>query len=53
MQDYTLSIKCLGSLFLIIMFTILIYIKPRFGLKPENYKKEDIEFIKVKDGALK
>jgi len=38
------SFIILGSLFLIIMYAILIYIKPRFGLKPEDYKKEDIEF---------
>jgi MFS family permease len=39
------SFIIIGSLFLVIMFVILIYIKPRFGLKPEDYKKEDIEFI--------
>lgn len=35
----------IGCLFLIIMSAVLIYIKPRFGLKPENYKKEDIKFM--------
>lgn len=39
------SFIILGSIFLIIMFAILIYIKPRFGLKPEDYKKEDIKFV--------
>lgn len=34
----------LGSIFIIIMMAILIYIKPRFGLKPEEYEKQDIEF---------
>ena len=34
----------LGSIFIIIMMLILIYIKPRFGLKPEEYEKQDIEF---------
>ena len=34
----------IGILFLIIMVAILIYIKPRFGLKPEDYRKEDIQF---------
>ncbi len=34
----------IGIIFLITMFIILIYMKSRFGLNPEEYKKEDIEF---------
>jgi len=34
----------IGIIFMIIMIAILIYIKPRFGLKPEEYDKQDIEF---------
>ena len=33
----------LGVSFLLIMLVVLIYIKPRFGLKPEEYRKEDIK----------
>lgn len=34
----------LGILFLIIMIRVIIYIKTRFGLKPEQYRKEDVTF---------
>ena len=34
-----------GLIFLAIMIIILDYMKTRFGLKPEHYKKEDIEFF--------
>ncbi len=34
----------IGTLFLIIMFTVLVFMKSRVGLKPEEYKKEDIKF---------
>lgn len=34
----------IGTLFLIIMFAVLIFMKSRVGLKPEEYKKEDIKF---------
>ena len=34
----------IGIIFMIIMIAILIYIKPRFGLKAEEYDKQDIEF---------
>ena len=33
-----------GIVFLISMVFVLRYMKPRFGLKPEEYSKEDIEF---------
>lgn len=33
----------IGLLFLIIMFIILWYMKTKFGLKPEEYRKEDID----------
>ena len=34
----------IGTLFLIVMFGVLIFMKSRVGLKPEEYKKEDIKF---------
>lgn len=34
----------IGTIFMIIMVSILIYIKPRLGLKPEEYNKQDIEY---------
>jgi len=34
----------LGVLFLIVMFGILIFMNSRFGLKPEEYRKEDIKY---------
>ena len=33
-----------GLVFLIIIVLVLDYMRTRFGLKPEEYKKEDIEF---------
>ena len=37
-----------GLLFLAIMIVVLDYMRTRFGLKPKQYKKEDIEFITTK-----
>lgn len=53
--DY-LSIKyailLVGLLFLAIMVVILDYMRTRMGLKPKEYKKEDIQFyIKEKENA--
>ena len=33
-----------GAISLIVMILTLTYMKTRFGLKPEEYRKEDIEF---------
>ncbi|MCI8961809.1 MAG: MFS transporter [Clostridia bacterium] len=33
-----------GIISLVIMIIVLNYMKTRFGLKPEEYKKEDLEF---------
>lgn len=38
-----------GLLFLAIMIVILDYMKSRFGLRPKQYNKEDIEFIDDKE----
>lgn len=38
-----------GLLFLAIMIVILDYMRSRFGLKPKQYNKEDIEFIDDKE----
>jgi len=38
------SFIIIGTLFLLIMFGILLFMKPRFGLKPEEYRKQDIKF---------
>lgn len=32
-----------GGVFLLISFMLMLYMKPRVGLKPEEYKKEEIE----------
>lgn len=32
-----------GGIFLLIAFTLMLYMKPRVGLKPEEYKREEIE----------
>lgn len=32
-----------GGVFLIISFALMLYMRPRVGLKPEEYKKEEIE----------
>lgn len=34
----------LGTMFLVVMFIVLMIMKSRVGLKPEEYKKEDIKF---------
>lgn len=36
-----------GAVCFVILFSILKYMKPRFGLKPEEYKKEDIEILET------
>jgi len=43
------SIMLLGILFLAIMVVILDYMKTRIGLKPSQYKKEDLEFVEGKE----
>ena len=40
------SIILLGLLFLAIIIVVLDYMKSRIGLKPNQYKKEDLEFTK-------
>ena len=40
------SIIILGLLFLAIMVLVLDYMRTRIGLKPSQYKKEDLEFTK-------
>ena len=42
--DIKFAIILEGYAFLAIMILVLDYMKPRFGLKPKEYKKEDIEF---------
>lgn len=37
-----------GLLFLAIMVVVLDYMRTRIGLKPEEYKKEDIELVNIK-----
>ena len=39
------AILVVGLVSLIIIILILDYMRTRFGLKPEEYKKEDIEFV--------
>lgn len=39
------SFLILGIVFAVIMSVVLIWMKSRLGLKPEEYKKEDIEYI--------
>lgn len=39
------SFLILGIIFTVILISVLIWMKSRFGLKPEEYKKEDIEYI--------
>lgn len=43
------AILLIGLLFLGIMIVILDYMRTRFGLKPKQYKKEDIEFIEIEE----
>lgn len=43
------AIILLGLLFLAIMVVILDYMRTRIGLKPKQYKKEDLEFIAGKE----
>ena len=38
------SFLILGTGFFIIMMFVLIWMKPRFGLKPEEYNAKDIKF---------
>lgn len=42
------AMTLLGICFLVIMIIILCYMKSRVGLKPEEYKKEDIEYQVLK-----
>lgn len=44
----TNSFIIIGILFSIILFIILNFMKNRVGLKPEEYKKSDIEFTEIK-----
>lgn len=39
----------IGLLFLAIMIVILDYMRSRFGLRPKQYTKEDIEFVQSKE----
>jgi len=43
------AVLLIGLLFLAIMIVILDYMRKRFGLKPELYKKEDIEFMQEEE----
>lgn len=43
------AIILMGLLFLAIIFVILDYMKTRIGLKPSQYKKEDLEFTKSEE----
>ena len=43
------SIILLGLLFLAIIIVVLDYMKTRIGLKPSQYKKEDLEFTESKE----
>lgn len=40
-----LSFLTIGIIFSVIMTLVLIWMKGRFGLKPEQYRKEDIEIV--------
>ena len=42
------SLIIIGCLFTVILILLLDYMKTRVGLKPEEYKKSDIEFTFVK-----
>lgn len=42
------SFLLVGLLSLALMVVVLDYMRTRFGLKPEEYKKEDIEFVNMK-----
>lgn len=42
------SFLLVGLLSLALMIVVLDYMRTRFGLKPEEYKKEDIEFVNMK-----
>ena len=42
------AIMIIGVLFTIIMMWIINYMKPRLGLNPEQYKKEDISYVPLK-----
>ena len=39
----------IGLLFLAIMIVILDYMRTRFGLKPKQYTKDDLEFVESKE----
>lgn len=39
------AVILIGLLFLVIMIVVLDYMRTRFGLKPSQYKKEDIKFV--------
>ena len=45
--DTSYALVILGCIFTIIFIFILDYMKPRLGLKPEEYKKSDINFTEV------
>lgn len=38
------SFLIIGIVFTVIMIVVLVWMKDRFGLKPEEYRKEDIEY---------
>ena len=40
-----LSFLTIGIIFSVIMTLVLIWMKGRFGLKPDQYRKEDIEIV--------
>ncbi|MBQ3145838.1 MAG: hypothetical protein IJB90_04675 [Clostridia bacterium] len=42
------SYLIVGLLFLAIIVVVLDYMRTSIGLKPEEYKKEDIEFVNIK-----
>ena len=42
------AVILIGLIFLSIMVLILDYMRPRIGLKPNQYSKEDLEFIEGK-----
>ena len=45
--DASQSFLVIGVLFFFILIAILKWMKPRFGLNPEEYRKEDIKFNEV------
>lgn len=41
-----------GTIFLILMILMTIYMKTRVGLKPEKYSKEEVKYDKLKESVL-